>query len=55
MSWLESMTEKYNLLTTAGSDFHGRAKPSIQIGDISVENREQEIFTKLMEAGRRNV
>ncbi len=55
IDFYKSMTEKYKLLTTAGSDFHGRAKPSIRLGDISVEKREQEIFTRLMEAGRRDI
>lgn len=36
-----------NLITTCGSDFHGKTKPSISIGGISCENNEEKIIDEL--------
>lgn len=36
-----------NLITTCGSDFHGKTKPSISIGGKSCENNEEKIIDEL--------
>ena len=43
--------KKHNLLITCGSDFHGKHKPSIHMGDVGeeVENAD-EILQKFLEA-----
>ncbi|MEN8076408.1 PHP domain-containing protein [Clostridioides difficile] len=38
---------KNNLIITCGSDFHGKTKPSIRVGDISCNNNEKQILEKL--------
>ena len=41
--------EKYHLIKTLGSDFHGKTKPSIKLGDIDCQNSEKEIYEALMQ------
>lgn len=50
----EKQTEFYrnfsinnNLIITCGSDFHGKTKPSISIGEISCEDNEEKIIEEL--------
>lgn len=42
------MAEKYNVGITCGSDFHGKTKPSIKLGAISCNNREDEILSFIL-------
>ena len=41
---------KRQLLLTAGSDFHGKTKPSIHLGSMDVRGLEDKIYKELMEA-----
>lgn len=34
--YYEHLAQKYNLLITGGSDFHGEAKPQVQIGSVKI-------------------
>ncbi len=43
----KDFARRYNLLLTCGSDFHGKTKPSISIGDASCEDNEEEIIAAL--------
>lgn len=43
----KGFAKKHNLLLTCGSDFHGKTKPSIAIGDAGCEDNEAEIITAL--------
>lgn len=36
-----------NLIMTCGSDFHGKTKPSIEVGDTSCHNNEEQMLEKL--------
>jgi predicted metal-dependent phosphoesterase TrpH len=40
--------EKYDLIKTLGSDFHGKTKPSIKLGGVECENSEEEIYHLLI-------
>jgi 3',5'-nucleoside bisphosphate phosphatase len=42
--------EKHHLLMTAGSDFHGRIKPSIHIGGINTDGSDEKIYKALKKA-----
>lgn len=44
-----NMAEKYNLIKTSGSDFHGKTKPAIQLGSVSCDNLEYDIYKQLKE------
>jgi len=47
------LAEKYNLLVTGGSDFHGSSKPDIRLGSGTGDLRvPQELFERLIEASR---
>lgn len=39
------MADKHNIAVTCGSDFHGKTKPAIKLGNIFCDNREDEIFS----------
>lgn len=41
--------EKYDLIKTLGSDFHGKTKPSIKLGGVDCNNSENEIYQTLMQ------
>jgi predicted metal-dependent phosphoesterase TrpH len=40
--------EKYDLIKTLGSDFHGKTKPAIKLGGVECENSEEEIYHLLI-------
>jgi len=40
--------EKYNLIKTLGSDFHGKTKPSIKLGGVDCQNSEEELYQSLI-------
>ena len=39
IEWTNAMTEKYKLLGTGGSDFHGANKPTVKLGEVNGEGR----------------
>lgn len=41
-------SEKYDLIKTVGSDFHGKTKPAIKLGGVHCDNAEEEIYQALM-------
>lgn len=41
--------EKYGLIKTVGSDFHGKTKPAIRLGSVHCDNAEEEIYQALIE------
>lgn len=41
---------KRQLLITAGSDFHGKTKPSIHLGRMDVRGLEDKIYKELIDA-----
>lgn len=43
-------TQKYHLMITGGSDFHGRIKPNIHIGDINMLDMEDTVRSNLLTA-----
>ncbi|WP_253200600.1 PHP domain-containing protein [Clostridium sp. CF012] len=43
-----SQVEKYGLIKTIGSDFHGKTKPAIKLGDVHCQNSEEEIYHALI-------
>jgi predicted metal-dependent phosphoesterase TrpH len=45
------LAKKYNLLATGGSDYHGQAKPEVELGSVKID---YELVRKLKEAGKRN-
>jgi len=45
----EKMAEKYDLLNTVGSDFHGKTKPRIKLGFTECNGNEQAIYEMLKE------
>lgn len=46
-------TAKFNLIPTIGSDFHGKAKPAIHLGEIYADN-EEEMLEALLEARKKS-
>ncbi len=49
VQFYSKFARKNNLFLTCGSDFHGKTKPGIAIGDTSCGENEKEIITELME------
>jgi len=49
-AFYKRQAEKYQLLMTAGSDFHGRIKPSIHIGEIDTDGSDEKIYGELKKA-----
>lgn len=49
---LNSLAEKYKLLKTGGSDFHGSNKPGIDLGIANKRKIPREFFDRLIEAHR---
>lgn len=47
VSFYREFALKHNLLLTCGSDFHGKTKPSIFIGDTDCEKNEEIIISEL--------
>ena len=43
----KEMADKYDCIMTCGSDFHGKSKPSIQIGGIECDGLETQIMQSL--------
>lgn len=41
--------EKFDLIKTLGSDFHGKTKPSIKLGGVDCQNSENEIYQTLVQ------
>jgi predicted metal-dependent phosphoesterase TrpH len=39
-----NIAEKKGIIKTVGSDFHGKTKPSIQIGNVEIEDAEDDIY-----------
>lgn len=44
----KNMADKYNLIKTVGSDFHGKTKPSIKAGSVYCDNLENEIYENII-------
>lgn len=49
IEFYSKQAEKYNLIKTLGSDFHGKTKPSIKLGDVNCENSEDKIYNSLLQ------
>lgn len=49
IKFYSKQAEKYNLIKTLGSDFHGKTKPSIKLGDVNCENSEDDIYNRLLQ------
>jgi len=49
IQFYSKQAEKYNIVKTIGSDFHGKTKPSIKLGDVDCENSEDEIYNRLLQ------
>lgn len=45
-----AQAQAHDLLLTGGSDFHGRSKPDIQVGDVEWLGREDELRTNFLAA-----
>jgi len=50
----KEFAKKHKLILTCGSDFHGKTKPSIEIGDADCEDKEEEIIAALKREIARN-
>ena len=48
IQFYSKQAEKYNLIKTLGSDFHGKTKPSIKLGGVDCEHSEDEIYSALL-------
>ena len=48
IEFYEKQAEKYGLIRSLGSDFHGKTKPSIKLGDVPGKFSEEEIYNTLM-------
>jgi hypothetical protein len=46
----EIQAQKYGLRVSVGSDFHGSLKPAIQLGSVSCNGREEEIYSFMQES-----
>ena len=46
----QNMAAKYNLIQTVGSDFHGKTKPSIKIGDYVPDEGFKFLYESLLQA-----
>jgi predicted metal-dependent phosphoesterase TrpH len=53
ISFYKEFSQKHHLMITCGSDFHGKTKPNISIGDSDCENNEESIILALKEALKR--
>lgn len=49
IEFYKRQVEKYGLIKTLGSDFHGKTKPSIKLGGVNCKESEGEIYNALME------
>jgi len=49
MEFYAEQAEKYGLIKTLGSDFHGKTKPSIKLGSVACKNSEEKIYKELMQ------
>ena len=48
VEFFKNLAEKYNVFVTCGSDFYGKTKPAIKLGEIMCDGREKEIFNSLL-------
>jgi len=48
IEFYKRLAEKYCLIKTLGSDFHGKTKPAIKLGDIHCKDSEEEIYNTLI-------
>jgi predicted metal-dependent phosphoesterase TrpH len=48
IKFYEEKADEYNLLKTIGSDFHGKTKPSVQLGKVLGAFSEEDIYLQLM-------
>lgn len=44
----EELADHYGLIRTIGSDFHGKTKPSVKLGEVNCHNSEEIIYSELM-------
>jgi len=49
IQFYSKQSEKYNLIKTLGSDFHGKTKPSITLGNVDCGNSEDNIYNALLQ------
>ena len=49
IEFYSKQAEKYDLIKTLGSDFHGKTKPSIKLGGVDCQNSEDEIYQALIQ------
>ncbi|RBP63341.1 hypothetical protein DES36_11084 [Alkalibaculum bacchi] len=49
MAFYKEQVEKYSLLQTVGSDFHGKTKPAIEIDSVQCNSQGEKIYHSLME------
>lgn len=49
IQFYSKQVEKYDLIKTLGSDFHGKTKPSIKLGGVDCQNSEDEIYQELIQ------
>ena len=48
MDFYARQAEKHGLIKTIGSDFHGKTKPSIELGGVDCQNSEEELYQSLI-------
>lgn len=49
IEFYSKQAEKYNLIKTLGSDFHGKTKPSINLGDVNCGDSDDKIYNGLLQ------
>ena len=49
IEFYSKQAEKYDLIKTLGSDFHGKTKPSIKLGAVDCENSDDKIYRALIQ------
>ncbi|GAE89645.1 PHP domain-containing protein [Acetivibrio straminisolvens] len=47
MQFYKDICEKMGIIKTVGSDFHGKTKPNIKIGSVTIEDSENDIYKSL--------
>ncbi|MBI9048573.1 MAG: PHP domain-containing protein [Anaerolineaceae bacterium] len=47
------LAEEYQLLSTVGSDFHGKTKPAVALGGVSCDEKDEMIYRALIAAIRK--
>ncbi len=46
-AFFKNIAEKKKIIKTVGSDFHGKTKPSIQIGNVEIQDSEDQMYESL--------